>query len=174
MSSFHRIVGIPGLEGTIIEADHRHHNGMASNNECDLQYVCVLAFISPNTVVGDRALRFPVPPNALFIDDKFVVPAEDPNKEYTAKSPFGKHLYEGRFTKEGLEIVTVEYDNAVTVTIIEKNPPQKKGLDRTVYTQNFFEDREQAKEMVAQVLTGTWDIDDLVFELKALKDEEAK
>ena len=163
MSSFYRIKGLPGLDGLVVESETVVAN-----------VALVSALLNPTSMLGDRDLRFPMPEHAIAISTDFLVEIPNPSKEYTTKNPFGKHLYEGRFKRDTLEIVTVEFENAITVTIIERNPPQNKGVDHTIYTQNFFESKKAVKEVIEDVLQNVLDPDDLIFALGDIKSREDK
>lgn len=166
MSEFYRIKGIPGLEGLVVEANAR---AIADGSPTVFEIITLL----PNAVVGDRDVKFPVPPNALFVSHEHLVSTPDPSKEYSTKSPFGTHLYEGRGTKERLEITYTVYDNALSVNVVEKADPKGKGLNRTIYNQNFFAQRAAALEVINDTLLGRLDQDDLVLSLRDIKYLEA-
>ena len=121
-----------------------------------------------NIIFGDREVTYPVPRAALYISDEFLEEIEDEgNREYSHKNPFGKMLFEGRYAKDKIEVTFVEYENTLSVTVLEKVNDSVK----TLYSQNFFSDSELIKEII-QVQLAEGDLDDLVFKLKEAKENE--
>lgn len=159
---FYRIKGLPGFDGLIVETDDVDVVGLLE----------VKVLHNANVVVGDRTVKFPMPPGSLWIDHNFLVPDLDPSREYSTENPFGEYLYEGSFTKGDLYVAYTEFDNALTVTIIEKNPPGHKGIDKTLYSESFFSNKLIAMEFIRELLDGRSDPDDLIFELRNLKEQD--
>ncbi len=161
------VKGIPGLEGLVVDGEYRERVGAGTSD-----HIAVDEIINPNVVVGDRTVKFPMPKGAIYINDQFLVPVGDyRERQFSTKSPFGKFLFEGHLKRGELVVDYVQYDNAVSVTIRE----DKGKVGRTVYTQNFFADGgSAAMKAIAAVLSDEKDVDDLVFRLKELKQEELK
>lgn len=152
MSKFYRIKDIPGLEGMIVRAAEKKPYADATEVE---------TLISPFTVVGDSQVKLPIPPEALWIGDDFLVEVEDPTVEYSTHTPFGKYLYEGWMDKDNIRVAYTVHDNAISLTISERN-------GKTLYSQNFFKWRDTALETINTALTGDTDVEDLIFKLKEL------
>jgi len=174
---YFRIKDLPGFEDLIARSNE-------SIEHDDLIYITAFFNESDKTDVI-------VPYGAVCISTDYLVPVsyfdfasleqvDVPTITTESRSPFGKLMYEGRFTKEDLEIITVQYNNAVTVTIIEKqriiqkNHGSVSSTNNTIYTQNFFVSRATALEMVEAVMHGVIDADDLIFSLKDLKEKELR
>lgn len=164
MANFYRIKDLPGLQGLVIESS------TIINGPVYKQMAVVETIINPNAIIGDRVVRYPIPVGALAVDRDYLVEVSDPLKEFTTKNPFGEFLFEGHYKRESLEVAYSVYDNAFSVTIFEKND---KGVQRTIYSQNYFENAKMARELVERALANS-DSDDLVFLLKDLKQEEDK
>ena len=162
MSTTYKIVDLPGLKGLFAIGSY-DNDGMVE----------IEALVNANITIGDRQLKYPLPARSVFISEEFleVVKEDIATREFAFDNPFGKHLYEGRFQKDNLEVIHVVYEDALTVTIIEKADPRGKGMDRPIFTGNFFDNKMIALEMVEDMLHGNTDPDDLVFELKNLQGE---
>lgn len=161
----YKIKGIPGLEGLVVEAEYRSVGDV----------LCILQIINPNAVIGDRTVHYPIPESKLYIDDSMVEECLDPGiQQFSSKSPFGKLLFEGRLNKDQLVVDYVQYDNAVSVTIREKQRIDGTGGSethgwKTIYTQNFFKGKAGvAMQTVAHAFGGELDVEDLVFDLKEI------
>ncbi len=164
MPKFYRIKGLPGLDGLIVQNLDDQTIEVTIGKDPAITFVPVSTIIT-NAVVGDRDLKFPLPPRSLLIDAKFLVDIIDPTKEYSAKSPFGKHLYDGTYARGDLHIAYTVFDNALSVTVYEKKGPGKEGIQKTLYSQNFFVDHETPMRLIEDVMAGEMDPEDLVFEL---------
>ena len=161
MSKFFKIKGLAkGLDGLIVEISVRDGMGYG--------FSAVDCIYNTNIIFGDRVLKSPVANSGLFIDEKHLEECEDPNMEFSTENPFGEYLYEGTYVKGDLNIVYTEFDNAIAITIFEKRGEQQK----TLYSQNFFENTGIAMELIQAMLGGTLDPEDLIFELQRLKTEE--
>lgn len=160
---YYRIAGIPGLEGLIAESSAK-----STDPSIPLH---IDTLVNPNAVLGDRTVKFPIPENALFITARYLESCPDPNREFSTESPFGKLQFEGHLKRDELCVDYVRYENAITITIREDYGEN----GRTVYTQNFFGDSvPQALAMVEAVMAGKQEVDELVFQLKDLKEEELR
>jgi hypothetical protein len=162
MADFFRITGLPGLEGLVAEVA----------GECPKEGVAeVCALINTNVVVGDRNVKFPFPDRALYIDSQYLKLVPDPFREYDAKNPFGSVLFEGHYKKNDLEVAYVVFDNALSATIFEKH---KDGSQKTIFSQNFFDSAIDARAAIEDVLREDDEVEDLVFRLKELKEQETE
>ncbi len=167
MPKFFKIKGLPGLDGLIVQNTSDQTIEVSIGKDPAITFVPVDTIIT-NAIVGDRDLKFPLPPRSLLIDTRFLVGILDPTKEYSAKNPFGKYLYEGTFVQDTLHIAYTVFDNALSATIYE----MLGGKQKTLYSQNFFTNRKMAMELIEAVLKGDMDPDDLVFELDRCKHED--
>lgn len=89
----------------------------------------------------------------------------------STENPFGQLLYEGTYKKDTLHIAYTAFDNAVSISITEVRPASPP---KTIYSQNYFKWREQAMLAIEDMLVGEMDVEDLVFELKELNDQETQ
>lgn len=161
MSDFFRINGLPGLEGLVAEV----------RGACPKEGpVGIDALINVSVVLGDRNVRFNYPDGALKIDSKYLVNVPDPTREYDTKSPFGMFLFEGHYKKDTLEVAYTMFDNALSVSIFEKH---NDGKQKTLYSQNFFKNATEARDLIDQSFQAG-DCEDLVFQLKEIKDQETE
>jgi len=174
---FYRINGtLPGIGGLIVSGEIKRHCKVSDLKGQAVPYTDLLEvseIIRPDSIVGDRPVRFPMIEGMLYLNASEVFEIDDPSitREYAADNPFGEYLYEGRFQKENLVITHAVYKDAVTVTITEMNPSQMKGLDKTLFTANFFENKLMALELVDELLHDRMDPEDLIFELRNLQEK---
>ena len=169
MSSFYRIKGLPGLEGLVAETDEGFE--ASKPNELGLCSICSLS--NPNTVLGDRSLKFPIPSGALYIGDAYLERIPDPNREYTSESPFGKFQFEGSFKRDDIEIDYSRYENGISVTVREMKKLNTSMAKKTVYSQNFYGGfADTAMDVIEAIMSGAHEIEDAVFQFKSLKDDE--
>lgn len=134
----------------------------------------VSEFVNTGVVIGDRLLRFPVPPHAVFISVQNLDEVDiDANQEFASDNPYGAFKYEGRFTKGNLTITHSVFEQAVSITIYET---ETLGPDttnyKTLYTASFFQQAPAALELVEDMLHSNLDPDDLIFELQKLKEND--
>lgn len=158
----YKIVDLPGLSGLYV---------VGVDNSPEL--VEVLELINMNVTLGDRLLRYKLPEDSLYINVVHLEEVDDDtNIEFAVDNPYGEYMFEGRFQKGDLQIVHAVYRNAVTVTIVEKNPPKMKGMDKTLFTGNFFNaHRNEALKLIEDLLHGQIDPDDIIFAFKNLQEE---
>lgn len=98
---------------------------------------------------------------------------ESVDKRERQVNPNGEYRGDTRIKRYNLEAVLVEYKKLLTVTILEHEHEDGKynssGRDivHTRYTQNYYKNIGAVKEAVEKaVMLG--DLDDLIFDLKAL------
>ena len=99
-------------------------------------------------------------------DAKSQSPVEE--KVPSLKQQLGKHCFDGSYVKDLLHVAYSSFENAVSVTIYETHETKQK----TLYTQNFFQNRDMALHTIEDVLAGAVDVEDLIFQLKEIKDQE--
>ena len=145
-------------------------DGVILEGVLDAGWVDPIAIISPHIVIGDRLFKMPIPHGSLAFKEEYLQETNDPAKEFTTESPFAKFLYEGNYVKGELHIAYAVFENALQVTIFEK----KGDTQKTLYSQNFFDNRLLAKEFIQEVLEGNMDPDDLVFNLQETKERETR
>ena len=129
--------------------------------------------INTSVIVGNRELKFTVPTQSIWLSprDLELVSDSEAQHEFAADNPFGAYKYETRFTKDLLEIVCAVYEKATNITIIEKNDPKKKGLDKTLYSDSFFDKHAgRAFARISELVHGDLEPEDLIFELKEIKE----
>lgn len=168
--SFFRIIDIPGMKDLIIkgrivelyETPTSQHYG-----DGVIESVEVEEILNPDVIIGDRQLKFPVVKGFLHVNLHAVREIDDPGvREFTTQSPFGKYQYDGSYKKFDIVVTYVRYENGISVTISE----DRGGAGRTLYSQNFYNERaDEAEETVQQALRNDIDIEDLVMELKAFE-----
>lgn len=129
----------------------------------------VTKITNDHVVFGDRNVSFPVPREALYIHENFLERLEDEQREYSAEYPFGVEMFTYRLTKDRLEVVLTQYEGALSVTVLEKTVSAPGS--RTLYSQNYIKFLDLTRNKIHDLFT-THDIEDLVFELKALKTAE--
>lgn len=141
--------------------------------------VSIKQFINSGVLIGDRELKFNMPDDAVWIDLAHLELVDDSEseKEFADDNPYGEFKYEGRFTKGDLEVVHAVYENAISITIMEKqridtvSEGQIHG-HKTLYTTSFFVNRQAALGLVENMLHDDLDPDDLIFELEKLKEND--
>jgi hypothetical protein len=174
---FYRINGtLPGIGGLIVEGMITRHCNVKDLRGNAVPYIDLLEvseIIRPDSIVGDRPVRFPISEGTLYLNANEIFEIDDPSitREYAADNPFGEYLYEGRFQKDNLVITHAVYKDAVTVTITETSTSQMKDLDKTLFTANFFENKLMALELVDELLHDRMDPEDLIFELRNLQEK---
>lgn len=123
-----------------------------------------------NEIFGDRNVSYPVKPGTLFLSEDVLEEIDDPSKrEYDAKNPWGRVLFEGRYTKGTLEIAYCQYERVLQVSVIEKVNNRHKTLFSGYYTEQTDAVRN---DIEACLRSPDFDVDDLVFQLKAFKSED--
>jgi len=164
MSKFFKIKNVAkGLDGLVIEGEDGYNFSNSSDDVVEVK--CIY---NTNIIFGDRVLKSPVAPDSLYIMKSNLEKTGDPNMEFSTENPFGKYLYEGTYVKGNLNIAYTEFDNAISVTIFEKHGEMQK----TLYSQNFFENTRKVMDLIQSMLGGLLDPEDLVFELQGLKTKE--
>ena len=161
MSNFFVVNGLPGLDGLVVETSPLDE--VTNTHE-------VITLINASAVVGDRTVRYPIPPSALYIDHEYLKPTLDPTKEFTTVNPYGTFLFEGHYKREKLQVAYSVFSNALTVTIFEHT---NVGGQKTIYSQNFFASAIDARDAIEECMREDT-VDDLVFRLKELKEQESK
>ena len=157
-----QIVNLPGLSGLHCVAHYAK----------DVDLYSVEELINVGIVIGDRLLRYPIPTGAMWLAREFLEEVEPiSSREFSADNPFGEFKYEGRFEKDKLAIVHAVYDNAISITIYEMINDKQKEFQRTLYTGNFFEQKQVAIEIIDELLHGRMEPEDVIFELKSLEDK---
>jgi hypothetical protein len=162
----YKINGIPGLDGLLVRGRTTEATTEPSD-EGVFDLVAVDELLNVNVIVGDRQLRYPLPPDGLFVSKRYLTEVADPGlREYSTANPFGKYQSEGFFNSTSLEISWAVFSLAATITVI--------SLDtrRTLFSQSFFKNSSQAMGLVDRVMHGKLDPDDLISALQDLKIEE--
>jgi hypothetical protein len=105
---------------------------------------------------------------------------EDTQDEPENRKP-DKYIYSGSVSRDTLNIGYTVYNNAISIAVYEKFT---KGIGtrflkdeervKTLYSQIFYEFKDDALKNVDDVIRGKEDADDLIFRLKELKEEEIK
>lgn len=161
--SFYRIKDLsPALDGLTVEGETSEH---------DPRFVNITRIVNTNVMVGDRTLSFPVSQYGLVIRETCLVAVDDPQiREFTHTAPWGKCLFEGNYRQGNLEVAYAKYEQATQVTLTEKNGE----TSRTVYTDYIpveVMSFDHVREVIEHNLLRGGDVDDLVFELKRLKEK---
>lgn len=157
MPQFYVVKGIGGgFDGLVIEA--------VATQEGNL--VEVLKFVDRDSVVGDRNVSLPIPGQSIYMDKRVLDEIEDPGiREFSSTNPYGRLQLEGRMDCGGLQVVYAQYELALTVVVTDM------VAKRTVLSQNFSKDFGKVKAKIEECLKQA-DAEDLVFQLRALKEAE--
>lgn len=163
--------GLPGLSGLHVVGDV-YQIGTAPDDEVDLVHIDEI--IDTRIIIGDRMLRYPMPSAALYIDPRYLEKVDmDPDQAFTAETPFGEHLFDGQMIFGNLVVSYSSFENATTVTVVEKNPPDAKGLDKTLYSHSFFgDDTDEADKVLLEIFHGEIDPDDIILCFKNLHEDD--
>jgi hypothetical protein len=169
MNKTYRTKNLPGFENLLVIGNLQY----LDDGHGTYHLVEVEQFINSGVLVGDRELKVNPSKGSIWINIHYLDEIDDAEgkREFANDNPFGAFKYEGRFVKAPLEITYAMYEKAVSITITEKNPPDMKGLDKTLYSGAFYVTRNEAMEVIHELLNGVIDPDDLVFELKQLEEE---
>ena len=157
---------LPGFEHLLVVGNE----WQLDDSRGTFEVVEVKTLINTSVLVGDRELKINLPDQAMFINIHNLepVPETESEHEFASDNPFGQYQYEGRFSRGILEVVHVVYEKAITISILEKVGPNS----RTLYSESFFSMRERALGMIEEMLHGELDSDDLIFNLKDLKEND--
>jgi hypothetical protein len=164
MSKFYKIHDLaPGLDGLVVELTEEI-------NEHE-EYYTVIKIYNTNVMFGDGTFAVPVNQGSLMIHEANLESVKSPKREFANDNPFGKQVSTVTYERNFNRAVVVKYQNAVTVTLIRVNPPETKGMDETIFSQNFFrENMGPALDVIDEAFNDlSVDLDDLVFTLKEIK-----
>lgn len=101
----------------------------------------------------------------MYISDTVLDELDDYSDE--SDDTYGKFQLEGRMECGNLRVSYAQFEKTLQITVFDV------GADRTVYSQNFSKNFNKVKRLVEDVLKDyDLDIDDMVFKLKDLKEEE--
>lgn len=160
MPQFYVVKGIGGgFDGLIVETE----------TNADGVYKLVTRIIDPNMNVGDRTVSLPIPLGALSIHPKFLDQTDDPGiREFASDNPFGKMFLEGHMDCGDLKVTYSQFEKALSVVVFDTQ------AKRTIFSQYFTKEFDKVKQTVEAVLkqNGGSDAEDLVFQLRALKEAE--
>ena len=155
---FFRIKNLPGLQNLVVES-------RSMKLFRDGGHIGIDTIINDSVVVGDRELKYPLPPDSVLIHPDYLVAIPAFPKEFASDNPFGKLLFEGHLQKADLHIDWVQYTKGVSVTVQER----KDKNVRTLYSQNYFGDvATRAMKWITTQVSEDADPDDLVFGLRDL------
>lgn len=161
MPQFYVVKGIGGgFDGLVVEAFATQEGSLVE----------VLRIIDRNSIVGDRAVALPIPGQAIYLDKRFLEETDDPTtREFAANNPFGNLVLEGHMEMGDLKVSYAQFESVISVNIREP----KTG--KTLFSQYFSKDFDKVKQTIEAVLkeSGGSDAEDLVFQLRALKEAEA-
>ncbi len=168
----YKVQDLPGFEHLLAVGELQKLDDGAG----EFHLVEIEQLVNTSVLVGDRELKLTIRPGSLWINvhNLVEVPDAEAKREFATDNPFGEFKYSGRFEKERLVITHAVYENAININIVEKNPLEVKGLDSTIYSDNFFSTRDRAAELVKNTLEGIMDPEDLIFALDELKEEEKR
>lgn len=165
--SFYIVRGIRGLEGLIVEGLGTDHC-----SGC----VEIVQLINRNAIMGDRNVTIPLDRGTLFIHESVLECIENPGRrQYGSDNPWGKCLFEGRYTKDNIDVAYARYEKGTQVSVLER----QDGHNKTLFTrycqgvpgicdaESVF---ELVKETIEKHLGDRGDVDDLIFALKNLED----
>lgn len=134
------------------------------------QMVAVQKLIDRSSIIGDRNVALPIPPEAVYLGLTFLEPCEAPGtREFASNNPFGTMLAEGRMTIGNLDVAYSQFQTVINVSV------RDTSVGKTIFSQYFSKDFDKVKKTIEDVLKqgdGS-DAEDLVFQLRALKEAEA-
>lgn len=161
MPEFYVVKGIGGgFDGLVVETERTQEDGLVE----------VMRIIDRTSILGDRNVSLPIPGQAIYIDRKFLEPTEDPGtREYAANNPFGRLVAEGQMEISSIKVSYAQFETVLSVNV------QDTVAKKTLFSQYFSKDIEKVKAAIEAVLkqNGGSDVEDLVFQLRALKEAEA-
>ncbi len=159
--SFFRVTGVRGLNGLMVEG-----NPGRGETGPDVE---IVRLINRNAIIGDRNISIPVDPGMLFIHESALEEIENPEtREFGSDNPWGQCLFEGHYTKTGLDIAYARFERCTQVTVTEK----VGGVSKTLYSGYFtsddvdFQDVQGTIEMCLEDQNSG--VDDLIFQLNEL------
>ena len=157
--NFFLIQGLgPGLDGLVVQ-------GLPSNGD----YIDAIRLIDRDTVVGDRHPSVQLEKGSLLINNKNLVPTEDPtSRQYDSRNPHGQFVLEGNVRCGSIEVAYSQFERALAVTVLNRVGDTKQ----TVYSENFLFDFDAVKKGI-EAETEKGDLSELVFLLKSIKELEA-
>jgi hypothetical protein len=156
---YYRVKGIcPIIDGLVVESPWEER-GYSSYSLAQ-----VIRIFDTNTVVGGKELLFPITGDALYLNPQYLEETDDPTqREYASDNPNGEYLYDKSISKGEIRVVQALYQNVLCVSVFHK--------EKMIYTQNFYRLKETVQEVITiHIMSG--DPDDLVFDLKSLKEAE--
>ena len=120
----YKIVNLPGLSGLYV---------VGTKISADDDLVEIQELVNVGIVVGDRQLRYPIPPGAMWIGSDFLDESDDiGSREFSTDNPYGEFKYEGRFERDRLVIVHAVYEKAISITIYEMVNDKKSSFQKTL------------------------------------------
>lgn len=174
MSKTYRTKDLPGFENLLVIGNVQN----LDDGHGVYSLVEVEQFVNTGVLVGDRELKVNPEKGSIWINIHHLdeVDPMDAQREFANDNPFGKFMYEGRYEKDELVIAYGKYEKAVSITIYEMPQATKEHsssqAQKTLYSGAFFATRDQAMEIIYDLLNGHTDPDDLIFELKQLKEDD--
>lgn len=108
------------------------------------------------------------------IEAGILVPVYDEDTPGKEKVVPEKFLYCGTFDRDSISVGYTVYKNAVSVNVYETHSKGVRAHNKTLYAQNFYKYKDLALTAIEGVLRGTGEVEDLIFKLKDLKEEEHK
>jgi len=161
MPQFYVVKGIGGgFDGLVVEG----------TQVLGTQMVTIQKITDRNSIVGDRNVSLPLPPEAVYLGLRFLDPIEDPGiREFAANNPFGKLVLEGHMTCGVLKVAYSQFESVLSVTITDSS------VGKTIFSQYFSKDFDKVKGTIESILKTKDDSDaeDLVFQLRELKEAES-
>lgn len=160
MPEFYVVKGIGGgFDGLVVEGVQ----------VIGTQMVAIQKLTDRDTIIGDRNVSLPIPPEAVYIGMQFLEKTEAPGtREFAANNPFGQLMAEGRMTIGNLDVAYSQFMSVLSVNI------RDTGVGKTIFSQYFSKDFEKVKKVMEDALKQSdgSDAEDLVFQLRALKEAE--
>lgn len=129
--------------------------------------IAVQRITDRDSIVGDRNVSLNLPPTALYIGMQFLEATEDPGKrEFAANNPFGRVILEGHMEMGNLKVSYAQFESVISVNIREAES------GKTIFSQYFSKEFDRVKGCIESCLksNGGSDAEDLVFQLRALKE----
>jgi hypothetical protein len=161
------VKGIMGLEGNVVTTDHEGVYVPSENIDCIL---AIDELTKLDAVVGERTVKIPFPPGAVWISTAYLQEIEHPDDwEFDGTNPWGEALWSATYSNpsDTLRVVLGKFERCLQVTVFEEDPSGEG--DRVVLSEYFTKLMHTAHDEVLRCLP---DLDDVVGALRGLKERE--
>jgi len=158
-NDFYRIKGLaPGFDGLVAEVEwYREFAGD--------RFAVVKRLFNTNQIIGDRTYSVAMAPKALMISTGYLQRTDDPTKrEFDSRNPFGRLLSQTDFNRDGIHAASAVFENAMSVSVLDTR------AHKTLFSHYFKTGKP--KQVLAEAFSREGNVDDLVFKLQQIVEEE--